>query len=184
MKNLKSFNKMVVGVGGGRGSQYHNYIIIQKISREDTKSKININPKSISRNWTCPPEKNSCSTIINCWFATKSNFDGVQGRVVITASSAKIWPQVISSDSDSYFLLLYVCCNITDLVFQHSFLLHNSLKHEMKREIQYLRKIYLPAPPPPNAKGGCLKVHRQSFFPQAGGSLEAASYSLMLILTA
>ena len=50
----------------------------------------------------------------------------------------------------------------------------------MKREIQYLRKsIYLPLPPP-NAKGGSLKVHRQYFFPQAGGSLEVASYSLML----
>lgn len=46
MKNLKSFKKTVVGVGGGgRGSQYHN-IIIQKISplTEDTKSKTTINP--------------------------------------------------------------------------------------------------------------------------------------------
>ena len=53
MKNLKSFNKTVVGIGGGgRGSQYHNDIIIQKISplTEDTKSNININPKSVPRN--------------------------------------------------------------------------------------------------------------------------------------
>ena len=53
MKNLKSFNKTVVGAGGGgRRSQYHNDIIIQNINplTEDTKSNIHINPKSISRN--------------------------------------------------------------------------------------------------------------------------------------
>ena len=47
MKKLKSINKTVVGVGGGsRGSQYHNAIIIQKISplTEDTKSKVILIP--------------------------------------------------------------------------------------------------------------------------------------------
>ena len=47
MKNLKSIDKTVMGAGGGsRGSQYHNAIIIQKISppTEDTKSKIILIP--------------------------------------------------------------------------------------------------------------------------------------------
>ena len=74
------------------------------------------------------------SPIIDGWFTTKGYFDGIGGTKVLIPSSGKVPPQVFPSDSYSYFIILYVCCKITNFFFQASLPLICTLQFKVVHE--------------------------------------------------
>ena len=68
------------------------------------------------------------SPVIDGWFTTQGNFDGIGRTKVLIPSSGKVLPQVSPSDSYSYFILFYVCCKISNFFFQVSLPLNCTLK--------------------------------------------------------